>query len=400
MSFRTWREAVESLTTATELTTPKQQELGRLADIEVSPNMPRIVAGATLRTALAGELNLPAPHPVSDRQKFRLEILQRSSDTPILPQCDEEAEAWVTYLRLVQRREHLLRLEINEGDVIETKAGEIAEVSSVGQDGRVFFKGGQGFSSWPDLITSVLARRDEISDSATEIRRQAKNSAARHAASSEWSIAKSRDLAEFIIESRVSESDIAELERVISLAEDERDIQRFLEENPNLLTALLEGNERYCVPQKRLGAEYVPDFIIGDVNSLGFRWVLVELETPKSGIYLKSGLSLGKNARNGVDQIVNWRKWLSDNISYARQRRSENGLGLFDINESADALVLVGRRSQVPETKDAQRKEYYRSGIRIHSYDWLLGALYGIIKHQGPPGYNPYLLSRAQSDSL
>lgn len=142
MPFRTWREADEELAAATGPATPKQQELGELADRPIPLHTPRIVATATLRLALAEELNLPPPRPISDRYKARLQILQRPSESSISPQTEEEAEAWVTYLRLVRRRESLSELKLREGDVVETKAGEVAEVSSIGQDGRVFFKGG------------------------------------------------------------------------------------------------------------------------------------------------------------------------------------------------------------------------------------------------------------------
>jgi hypothetical protein len=395
MPFRTWCEADKELAAATGSATPKQQELGEFAGRSVSPSMPRIVAAAMLRLALAEELNLSAPRPISDRYKARLQILQQSSDPSISPQTEEEAEAWVTYLRLVRRRESLAKLKLHEGDIVQTKDGEVAEVSSIGQDGRVFFRGGRGFGSWPDLI-SVVARRDEHSDSATEARRQAKNVATRRNASSGWSSAKSQDLSEFTTENIVSEDDIAELEAVITTSDDERPIQKFLEENRHLLTALLGGNDRYCLPQKRLGGEYVPDFIIGDADSLGIRWVLVELETPKSGIYLKDGSLLDAQARKGISQVIDWRNWLSNNIAYARERRLKNGLGLFDIRERADAVVLVGRRSKMPETKDAQRHEYRQSNsIQIHSYDWLLETLRGAIQHQGPPSSNPHLIPRS-----
>src|SRR5262245_50748167 len=183
MPFRTWCEADEELAAATGPATPKQQKLGELAGRPMPLHMPRIVAAATLRLALAEELNLPAPRPISDRYKARLQILQRSSDPSISPQTEEEAEAWVTYLRLVRRRETLSKLKLHEGDIVETKAADVAEVSSIGQDGRVFFKGGRGFGSWPDLI-SIVARRDEHSDSATEARRQAENAATRRHAPS------------------------------------------------------------------------------------------------------------------------------------------------------------------------------------------------------------------------
>ena len=99
--------------------------------------------------------------------------------------------------------------------------------------------------------------------------------------------------------------------------------------------------------------------------------------------------------------MFDWRNWLSGNIAYARERRSSNGLGLFDIRERADALVLVGRRSQMPETKDAQRHEYRQSNnILIHSYDWLLERLRGSIRHGGPPASNPYLIPRNLDEEM
>ena len=294
----------------------------------------------------------------------------------------------------MRRQENLSKLKLNEGDIVETRAGEVAEVSSIGQDGRVFFKGGRGFGSWPDLIT-VIARIDDDSESASKARIKAKNTAARHSINSEWSMAKSRELSEFSIKNVASEDDIAELEAVITAAENERPIQRFLEDNGHLITSLLGVRERYCLPQKRLGGEYIPDFIIGDVDSLGIRWVLIELETPRSGVYLKNGHALDDKARKGVNQVIEWRNWLSSNISYARQRRSENGLGLFNIREKAEAVVLVGRRALMPKTKDAQRHEYRQSSnIQIHTYDWLLETLRGAIFYPGPPINNPHLIPR------
>jgi len=393
MAFRSWCEVDKVLAAATEPATSKQRELGQQANTHIPPQLPKIVAAAMLRLALAKELNLPAASPVSDRCKLRLKILRRRSDGSIYPQTEEEAEAWVTYLRLVRRRESLSKLKLDEGDIVKTKDGELAEVSSIGQDGRVFFKGGRGFGTWPDLI-SVIARSDDDSASAAKTRRQAENAASRRNTPAKWSTVKSMDLSEFATANVVSEDDIAQLEVVITTAEDERPIQKFLQENGHLLTALMGGGERYCIPQQRIGAEYVPDFVIGDVDSIGVRWVLIELETPRSGIYLKSGDKLDQKAQKGIDQVIEWRNWLSSNISYARKPRSDNGLGLFDIRENSDAVVIVGRRSKMPRTKDAQRREYRKSNIQIHSYDWLVETLRGAIRHEGPPGGNPYLISK------
>lgn len=242
MPFRTWCEVDKVLAAATESATLKQQKLGQQADTQIPPHLPKIVAASTLKLALADELNLPPPRPVSDRCKARLKILRRRSDRSISPQTEEEAEAWITYLRFVRRRESLSKLKIKEGDIVKTKDGELAEVSSIGQDGRVFFKGGRGFGTWPDLI-SVVARSDANSYSARKARQQAENVAARRNPPAGWSTAKSQDLSEFATVNVVSEDDITQLEVVITTAKDERPIQKFLEENEHLLTALL-GRER------------------------------------------------------------------------------------------------------------------------------------------------------------
>jgi hypothetical protein len=215
MSFRNWSEAVKELAKETILATPEQQKLGKVVGKLIPQGMPRIVAAATLRLTLAEELNIPPPRQITERYKRRLQILRGPSDAHISPKTEEEAEAWVMYLRFMRRQENLSKLKLSEGDVVETKYGEMAEVSSIGQDGRVFFKGGRGFCSWPDLIT-VVARIDDNSESARKARIKAKNTAARHATYSEWSMAKSRELSEFSINNVASEDDIAELEAVIT----------------------------------------------------------------------------------------------------------------------------------------------------------------------------------------
>ena len=150
-----------------------------------------------------------------------------------------------------------------------------------------------------------------------------------------------------------------------------------------------------------LGKEFVPDFIIGDVGSVGFRWVLIELETPRSGIYLSKGDELDKFARKGKNQIISWRNWIATQIAYARGRKSENGLRLFDIREKSEAIVFVGRRSKLPDSKEAERHELRQSNaIATQTYDWLLEHTRGAIRHGGPPSSNPYLIPNFDDDDM
>lgn len=392
MSFTNWKEAIASLEKAIGPVSKQQLQLASFIGIPLQKKTPKLLAAALLKTAVYQEIDIASPLGLKDHQRARIKVLKRSQDFDFSPSSDIEGEALIKYLRLVRRCEHLRKLRIQKGDIVETKTGVVAEVSSIGEDGRIYFTGGKGAGAWPDLI-SVRSRLGDSSIRAQEARRQAENTAALRVNRTRWSEAKSHDLREFATSARLVADDIVELESVIERADDEKPIQEFLEEHRHLLTALLGGKHRFCLPQKRLGGEYVPDFIIGDVNSLGVRWILVELETPKSKVYTKYGRSLHKAASKGVNQILEWRNWLAENISYARKRRSENGLGLFDIREKTSAIVLVGRRILLPETKDAQRREFRESNnIEIHTYDWLLESLRGQSSYDGLPAASPFAL--------
>jgi hypothetical protein len=157
----------------------------------------------------------------------------------------------------------------------------------------------------------------------------------------------------------------------------------------------LRGNSRYCISKVRLGREYIPDFLIADVDSAGIHWTLIELETPTSSVFLKNGKTLDAKARRGVEQITEWRQWLTNNLSYARRPRHEDGLGLFDITPSAPAYVFVGRRHRLGNGSGAARAEHKsQNGIQIHTYDALVEWLRGSMRHTGLPTTNPYALPR------
>lgn len=108
----------------------------------------------------------------------------------------------------------------------------------------------------------------------------------------EWSLAKRRELTPYLITEALSEDDVVQLEDIINSAEDERSIQEFLAQKPHILGSLLGGDERYSIPKQKLGTEYVTDFLLCHADSLGANWTLVELETPRSSVTIKSSNEL------------------------------------------------------------------------------------------------------------
>ena len=392
MSKKTWSEAVATIRQFLGTPTSDQLRLLDLLGLQISKDIPRLVVAAKLRDHLAKDIALPIPTEPGARELARIKFLKQDQDGDVKPQSHSEAEAWVDHLRLLRRVEHLERIKIEAGDIVEIPTeGRFAEVSSIGEDGRVYFKGGHGAGSWPDLL-EVRAKQIDNSPTAEEMRVSARNFAAHAAPLGLWSEAKNKELVSYEIKDHATEVDIDLLEQVICAANDEKPIQKHLEENPHLLASLLGGKNRFCIPQKRLGSEYIPDFLISDTDSLGISWVLIELETPKSAIYLQKSDQLDEYARKGVAQIQEWREWLTSNIAYARNKRSDNGLGLIDIRPSSRAVVIVGRRTYLRGTKEVARNQLRESeNIHIHTYDWLLEQLRGALYFSGPPGFNPYL---------
>ena len=177
----------------------------------------------------------------------------------------------------------------------------------------------------------------------------------------------------FVQWDKITTADVETLQRCLEGAERERDLQRYLENCPLMLIQHLGGgNGRWVIPQKRLGAEYVPDFLIGNGHSAGFDWTAVELEGPKARLFNKNG-DPSATLNHAIRQITDWRAWLKKNQNYAARGRDENGLGLTDIDSDVTGLVLIGRDSGLkPADRGRWRELSTRLRIEIHTYDWLI----------------------------
>jgi hypothetical protein len=394
-----WRDALAVLREILGISTARQKALAATAGVVLPKRMPRIVAAARLQSALQTDLGLRPSYPCA---AGTLEYMSKL-DTGALkvkpkPLDQREAQAWITFFYMKRREAALEALRLEAGDLVQTRdsAPDIEEISSIGGDGRLYFKGGAGAGAWPDQVT-VRCRHDENSDNARALRATASAQASRRSRIRSWTEQKDRELAPFRVLEPLAELDIEQLREVIESAGDEKPIQVFLQTRPQIIAALLGGRERFVLPKPELGNKYVPDFLIADADSLGIHWFLIELETPHSQVTLRKSNELDAKARKGVSQVKEWREWLLNNLPSARQSRRKDGLGLVDIRSSEDGFVLVGRRELLRDNADAVRSQLReREGIHVHTYDWLLERLRGVLAFDGPPGANPNLLRSRQ----
>ncbi|MFY3002063.1 Shedu anti-phage system protein SduA domain-containing protein [Achromobacter xylosoxidans] len=179
----------------------------------------------------------------------------------------------------------------------------------------------------------------------------------------------------------VARADIDVFRHALDSAKREEDVQFFLKNNPKLLIQHLGGGHgRWIIPKQRLGSEHVTDFMIGEKDSIGFHWTAVELESPLAKMFTKAG-DPSATLNHAIKQIRDWRIWLSRNQNYAARLRSDDGLGLTDIDAEVPGLILMGRRNtESAETARMRRQIWRETKIQIHTFDFLLDALIGRVE--------------------
>lgn len=164
--------------------------------------------------------------------------------------------------------------------------------------------------------------------------------------------------------------DFSAFSDVVEQAPDERPIQDFLADHPKILLPLLPlGWQSWCFDRPRLGAEYVPDFLLCTENSSGLEWVMLELESPTRPVLNQQGRPSAKLVE-AQGQIRDWRAWLRNNIAYARDE-----LGFDGLSAESRAVIVIGRRTSIVASQATRYRELSDSFAMVMTYDRLLDVL-------------------------
>lgn len=368
---------IATITNFIEFATDEQKLIANNLGLQIPSNIPKTVFAAKLRKELSNELCIDihekAPDGLINYSLQLASVLNVSTDISDDISKDE-LSAWTKHLWSIQNLNAFKTYKFEPGDVVSIKDDNNSTfyiISSFSTEGMVYFKGGKK-RKWAGKL-KIECKATERNDT---LYKKALNDIELHSRSHEWTIEKADNLKEYEVSDEYHEYIAEEFDDEIRKAKDESPLQRFLEKYPQILCATLIGNPRYLMSQKRFGAEFVPDFLLADVDSIGIKWTLVELETPNSGISLASKNDFDQYTRKGISQIKEWREWLLQNLSYASKPTSEKGLGLTGIRPDCDGLILVGKRSLLNDTNSIIRRQIWESDrIRIRTYDGLLETL-------------------------
>jgi hypothetical protein len=376
-AHESWEMAAAALLIDIDGPTQAQRELAdQLAD------QPGPVAAATLRRATAEALRLEVGRPATEGAMRYAMDLATATGTAIPDdhvRSEDYLNAWITVMHAKRARSALQDLMPTRGDLVRvvtpTRFGdqpEFGEISSISSDGRLNFRGGNGRGARPHEVV-LAARRDD--DDAANVRERARNEVARRDPRARLlGLSGRRELESFKATTVVTSLAVAALTDALQSADSERPLQKVIEDFPELLASLVNGNHgSWVIPQASLGAHFKPDFLVAWETSLGIQWLLVELESPTHTMLTQKG-RLASGPRQGVAQIQDWRRWLSENVGMARRPRDEMGLGLPGIAAKSLGLVLVGRAAIVGTPDYARQDVASDSDIAVRSWDWLLSA--------------------------
>jgi hypothetical protein len=164
---------------------------------------------------------------------------------------------------------------------------------------------------------------------------------------------------------------VDQLEAILSEAKDEKPLQEFYTKHPAFLTLAFRPHCCWVFPLPRLGGgKYIPDFLFCDLNSNGYHWTLIELESPTLQV-TNQDESVSRNCHHAVEQILDYRSWLRDN-ALAEQKTYPS------INDKCDGYVVIGRRDEKRTELEQKRLTDFRDQhIEIASYDRLLDVARG-----------------------
>lgn len=161
------------------------------------------------------------------------------------------------------------------------------------------------------------------------------------------------------------------LENLVENDASENELQKHIETYPYILSEQF-AHCHHVFPKVALGNQYDTDFMCLDIPSSGKEWIAVELESPQKNVITKTGRKTA-DLEHAIQQVRDWRSWITDNLSYARQSKEQNGLGLVDIIPRFFGYVIIGRSINYNQKFNELRRQLLRDElITVRSWDGII----------------------------
>lgn len=171
VTFPDWREPTRHLEEVTGPPTAEQLKLAAKIGLR-HVDEPRAVFAAAIEAWLRPTIWQKAPDPATERQ---LAFLDKLGHTQVMAGLSRSvASAWIEHYLAIRTTRALKDLHLKAGDVVDHEHTHVdptsgathawmqrQTVSSIGQNGLVYFRGGNGQCGWPSqLFRNAISRQD------------------------------------------------------------------------------------------------------------------------------------------------------------------------------------------------------------------------------------------------
>lgn len=151
-----------------------------------------------------------------------------------------------------------------------------------------------------------------------------------------------------------------EFESLLGKEVNEEELQLFLKTHPFVLHPAAD-----TIPKKKLGEDFITDFVLVAPSSQGPNYILVELEHAAHPVLTKDH-TLAKPVNHALKQTRDWDVWLEDNKAYLQ--------GKLPGFETPTYIVVIGRGHELDETQKKYLRSYNREwkNTELLTYDDVL----------------------------
>lgn len=147
----------------------------------------------------------------------------------------------------------------------------------------------------------------------------------------------------------------------------EEQLQQFLKDHPFLLHPAAEA-----IPKKKLGEDFITDFVLVASTAQGPTYFLVELERATHSVLTKE-LTLASPVNHAIKQTRDWDVWLEKNKAYLQ--------GKLPGFETPQYIIIIGRGHDFDEEQKMYLRSYNREwkNLKLLTYDDVLIRFRGMI---------------------
>lgn len=170
-----------------------------------------------------------------------------------------------------------------------------------------------------------------------------------------------------------------EYDYLLDNCKDENEVQRYLENNSNLLPVnnWLLGHQVHCsliISKFKFGNKYVSDFAYLTKCSDEWYVVFVEIENPKKAIFTEKD-HFTSEFNHAYEQVQDWERYLKDNNNRIKVLNSlkhiRHPLIMRDNNVSFKYLLIYGRKADRDKTTERTDKFLQKktNDIKVCTFD-------------------------------